>query len=78
MGYRTYWAGPAAAGPEPAGWAPQPGTLIENDRFLVEADPARGGTLTRVWDKLSGAELIRPGGNELIVQEEYAAAPALG
>ena len=78
VGYRTYWAGPAAAGPELAGWAPQPGTLIENDRFLVEADPARGGTLTRVWDKLSGAELIRPGGNELIVQEEYAAHPRWG
>ena len=78
VGYRTYWAAPAPAGPEPAGWAPQPGTLIENDRFLVEADPARGGTLTRVRDKLSGAELIRPGGNELIVQEEYAAHPRWG
>ena len=78
VGYRTYWAAPAPAEPEPAGWAPQPGTLIENDRFLVEADPARGGTLTRVWDKLSGAELIRPGGNELIVQEEYAAHPRWG
>jgi alpha-mannosidase len=78
VGWRTYWATPAPAEPEPAGWAPQPGTLIENDRFLVEADPARGGTLTRVWDKLSGAELIRPGGNELIVQEEYAAHPRWG
>ena len=77
MGYRTYWAGPAAAGPEP-GWAPQPGTLIENDRFLVEADPARGGTLTRLRDKLTGTELLRPGGNELIVQEEYAAHPRWG
>jgi alpha-mannosidase len=78
VGYRTYWAAPAPAEPGPAGWAPQPGTLIENDRFLVEADPARGGTLTRVRDKLSGAELLRPGGNELIVQEEYAAHPRWG
>ncbi len=78
VGWRTYWAGPAPAGPEPGGWAPQPGTLIENDRFLAEADPARGGTLTRLRDKLSGAELIRPGGNELIVQEEYAAHPRWG
>ena len=78
VGYRTYWAAPAPAEPERAGWAPQPGTLIENDRFLVEADPARGGTLTRVRDKLSGAELLRPGGNELIVQDEYAAHPRWG
>ena len=78
VGYRTYWAVPAADGAGTAGWAPQPGTLIENGRFLVEADPARGGTLTRVRDKLAGAELLRPGGNELIVQEEYDAHPRWG
>ena len=79
VGYRTYWAGPAAGGePALAGWEPQPGARLENDRFLVEADPARGGTLTRLRDKLAGAELLRPGGNELIVQEEYAAHPRWG
>jgi alpha-mannosidase len=77
-GYRTYWVAPAAAGPAPAGWEPLPGAAIENDRFLVEADPARGGTLTRLRDKRAGVELLRPGGNELIVQEEYAAHPRWG
>ncbi len=79
VGYRAYWAGPARGGePAPAGWQPQPGARLENDRFLIEADPARGGTLTRLRDKLAGAELLRPGGNELIVQEEYDQPPALG
>jgi alpha-mannosidase len=79
VGYRTYWVVPAAGGEtEPAGWEPQPGARLENDRFLVEADPARGGTLTRLRDKLTGTELLRPGGNELIVQEEYAAHPRWG
>ena len=79
VGYRTYWVSPAASGePAPAGWQPQPGARLENDRFLAEADPARGGTLTRLRDKLAGAELLRPGGNELIVQEEYAAHPRWG
>jgi alpha-mannosidase len=78
VGYRTYWAVPAGAAPEQPGWAPQPGARLENDRFLAEADPARGGTLTRLRDKQTGAELLRPGGNELILQEEYAAHPRWG
>ncbi|HEY9243834.1 MAG TPA: glycoside hydrolase, partial [Streptosporangiaceae bacterium] len=78
VGYRTYWVAPADGEPAAAGWAPQPGALVENDRFLVEADPARGGTLTRVHDKLAGAGLLRPGGNELILQEEYDAHPRWG
>ena len=58
--------------------------MIENDAFLVEADPARGGTLTRIVDKRTGASLLRgggadqPGGNELLLQEEYAAHPRWG
>ncbi len=90
LGYRTYWATPAPTGPAPGGparsdWEPQPGTVIENENFLVEADPARGGTLTRIVDKRSGARLLRggaeadqPGGNELLLQEEYAAHPRWG
>ncbi len=45
--------------------------MIENDAFLVEADPARGGTLSRILDKRSGTELIRGQANELLLQEEY-------
>jgi alpha-mannosidase len=92
LGYRAYWAAPAAgmapepgAGPAPGGWEPQPGTVIENGTFLVEADPARGGTLTRIVDKRTGAGLLRdgrapehPGGNELLLQEEYDAHPRWG
>ncbi len=78
VGYRTYWAVPVAGQPGPAGWEPQPGALIETDRFLAEADPAHGGTLTRLRDKLAGTDLLRPGGNELLVQEEYAGHPRWG
>ena len=86
LGYRTYWASPApGTGPGPQGWEPQPGTVIENEAFLVEADPARGGTLTRIVDKRTGAGLLRrggetgpAGGNELLLQEEYDAHPRWG
>ncbi len=92
LGYRTYWAIPAAgiatepgAGPAPGGWEPRPGTVIENETFLVEADPARGGTLTRIVDKRTGTGLLRagqapehPGGNELLLQEEYDSHPRWG
>ncbi len=62
---------PAAAPEAAAGWAPAAGLVIENDAFLVEADPGRGGTLCRILDKRSGAELIRGPANELVLQEEY-------
>ena len=52
--------------------------MIENEAFLAEADPARGGTLTRVLDKRSGTELLAGPGNELVLQEEYDQSPALG
>jgi alpha-mannosidase len=89
LGYRTWWVSPApGTGPGPEGWEgwePQPGTVIENEAFLVEADPARGGTLTRVVDKRTGAGLLRrggeadpAGGNELLLQEEYDAHPRWG
>ena len=92
LGYRTYWAAPApgmaparGTGPAPGGWEPLPGTVIENETFLVEADPARGGTLTRIVDKRTGAGLLRaggepghPGGNELLLQEEYDSHPRWG
>jgi alpha-mannosidase len=79
LGYRSYWVAPApGGGTGPAGWVPQPGTVIENECFRLEADPARGGTLARVTDRRSGAELLRPGGNELLVQEEYDLHPRWG
>jgi alpha-mannosidase len=91
-GYRTYrLAGPdgvagadsvadaarPAGAAEPAGWHAIDGHRAENDAFLVEADPARGGTLTRILDKRSGRDLLRPGtvGNELVCHDEYPEHP---
>ncbi len=71
LGYRTYWVTAAAAPAAPAGWIPASGQVIENEAFLVEADPARGGTLSRITDKRSGRELITGQANELVIQEEY-------
>jgi len=78
LGYRTYYAIPDD-GPERDGaWSATGGTAIENEAFLVEADPARGGTLTRILDKRWGAELLAGPGNELVVQEEYDHHPRWG
>ncbi len=85
LGYRTYWAhpaagppGPSAPGPGAAGWVPVPGTAIENQAFGVLADPARGGTLARLTDRRTGRELLAGPGNELVLQEEYAQHPRWG
>jgi hypothetical protein len=52
--------------------------MIQNETFMVEADAARGGTLSRIADKRSGAELLRGPGNELMLQEEYGSHPRWG
>ncbi|MDX6392479.1 MAG: hypothetical protein QOJ73_3542 [Streptosporangiaceae bacterium] len=82
VGYRTYWVtgstGSGGAGPAAAGWQAQPGAMIQNETFMVEADAARGGTLSRISDKRSGAELLRGPGNELMLQEEYGSHPRWG
>ncbi len=82
LGYRTYRVvpGPAdAPGPAP-GWRPAGGTVVENESFLVAADPARGGTLATIRDKRAGIELLPAGtvGNELLLQEEYSSHPRWG
>jgi len=78
VGYRTYLVFPAAAAPA-EGWTAASGSVIENEALLVQADPARGGTLSRVLDKREGGtELLSGDGNELLVQPEYAAHPRWG
>ncbi len=77
VGYRTYLVFPAAVPPE-EGWAAASGSVIENEALLVQADPARGGTLSRVLDKREGTELLSGDGNELLIQPEYAAHPRWG
>ena len=54
----------------------QPGA-IENGRYLVTADPARGGTVS-VTDKRTGASVLAGPGNELVIQDEYAQHPKHG
>ena len=58
-------------GSRPGRVGPAAGLIIENEAFLVEADPDRGGTLSRILDKRSGRELATGPANELVLQEEY-------
>ncbi|HEV3294291.1 MAG TPA: glycoside hydrolase [Streptosporangiaceae bacterium] len=76
-GFRTYWAGPAP-GPGHQGWTAVPGTVIGNETFRVEADPARGGALSSILDRRTGTELLRGPGNELMLQAEYDYHPRWG
>ena len=47
---------------------------IENGRYVVTADPARGGTVS-VTDKRTGTSVLAGPGNELVIQDEYAQHP---
>jgi alpha-mannosidase len=76
LGYRKYVAVPAP-GPAESGWTRSGGFTIENDAYLVTADPARGGTV-RITDKRTGRDVLREPGNELVLQEEYAQHPRHG
>jgi alpha-mannosidase len=78
-GYRLQAAraGRPACQPPAAGWADIGGVTIENDRYRVSADPARGGTVL-VTDKRLGAAVLREPGNELVLQEEYPQHPRHG
>ncbi|HEV3066244.1 MAG TPA: glycoside hydrolase family 38 C-terminal domain-containing protein, partial [Streptosporangiaceae bacterium] len=86
LGYRTYWVSGAAGPGSPGGtgsgaggsWAPVPGTVIGNEALEAEADPARGGALTRLLDRRTGTELLRGLGNELVLTQEYPAHPRWG
>ncbi|MBB5897867.1 hypothetical protein ACFFS4_04030 [Kutzneria kofuensis] len=75
-GYRVYRA--VEADTVPQAWSAEAAQRpIENDSFLVEADPVRGGALSRVHDRRSGRELVRDGGlaAELVLQSEHAQHP---
>ena len=79
LGCRAYRVVPAEAQESVAQWhevAGEPGA-IENGRFLVTADPARGGTVS-VTDKRTGASVLAGPGNELVIQDEYAQHPQHG
>ncbi|GAA2325325.1 hypothetical protein [Streptomyces cuspidosporus] len=65
--------------PDPL-WEAAEGLTAENQRYRVTADPARGGGLSSIHDKLHGRELLRSGqvGNELRMYEEYPQHPDFG
>ena len=75
LGTRTYRLQAADTGA--GGWQEAGGTAIENDAYLVTADPARGGTVS-VTDKRTGTRVLTGPGNELVIQDEYAQHPRHG
>ncbi|HEX5253811.1 MAG TPA: NEW3 domain-containing protein [Mycobacterium sp.] len=78
LGWRAYRLVPAPERGEPAGWEPVPGSVIANEHYRVEVDPARGGGVASLIQ--DGRELIAgPAvGNQLAVYEEYPAHPNQG
>src|SRR5580692_4604119 len=77
LGYRTYRVVPADSPGTATGWQEVSAIAIENGRYLVTADPARGGTVS-VTDKRTGASVLTGPGNELVIQDEYAQHPQHG
>ncbi len=75
LGTRTYRLRAADTGA--GGWRQADGAAIENDAYLVTADPARGGTVS-VTDKRTGTRVLTGPGNELVIQDEYAQHPRHG
>ncbi|HUA42701.1 MAG TPA: glycoside hydrolase family 38 C-terminal domain-containing protein [Streptosporangiaceae bacterium] len=80
VGFRSFAVRPSEAGDAEAGWQPRASDAafrLENEVFLIEADPVRGGTLARILDKRSQTELLQPGGggNELVLQPEHPKHP---
>ncbi len=80
VGFRSFAVRPSDAGGAEAGWQPEASDAafrLENDVFLIEADPVRGGTLSRILDKRSQTEVLQRGGggNELLLQPEHPKHP---
>ena len=73
VGYRTYSLRPARTMPRTAEASGKAEGAIENERFSVKADPARGGALASIFDKALARELIDHGlglGNEVLALTE--------
>jgi alpha-mannosidase len=77
LGYTCYQV--ERSGQVPNGWAPVDGVAASNERFVVEADPARGGCLSRLVDRRTGRDVLADGqvANELLVYPEYAEHPEM-
>jgi alpha-mannosidase len=74
-GYRVYRVVDAES--VPPSWTSVAVRPIENEFFEVEADPARGGALSRIRDRRAGRELVRDGGlaAEPVLQAEHPKHP---
>ena len=59
-------------------WEETGGLTISNDALTVTVDPARGGSLTSVFDRRTGRNLLGGPGNDLVLQEEYEQHPRWG
>ena len=83
LGVRAYQVVPAGDGEGPSGWQQVAAVgeggpyAIENGRYVVTADPARGGTVS-ISDKRTRACVLAGPGNELVIQDEYAQHPRHG
>ncbi|MGH3204267.1 MAG: glycoside hydrolase family 38 C-terminal domain-containing protein, partial [Streptosporangiaceae bacterium] len=77
LGYQLYRVVPADGPGTATGWQEVSAGAIENGRYLVTADPARGGTVS-VTDKRTGSSVLAGSGNELVIQDEYAQHPKHG
>jgi alpha-mannosidase len=77
LGYRCYDV--ERSGKAPATWAQVAGLSVSNERYLVEADPARGGCLNRVVDRRTRQDVLAAAavGNELLVYPEYPQHPEM-
>ncbi len=77
LGYSCYSV--ERSGQAPATWVAIEGLSISNERFLVEADPQRGGCLSRVLDRRTDRDALSSGqvGNELLVYPEYPLHPKM-
>ena len=79
LGDRAYRVVPAEDDGVVSGWREDADVdyAIENGRYVVTTDPARGGTVS-VADKDTGASVLAGPGNELVIQDEYAQHPKHG
>jgi alpha-mannosidase len=77
LGYLCY--GVERSGEAPTTWAAVEGFSASNERFLVEADPGRGGCLSRLVDRRTGRDVLAAGevANELLVYPEYPQHPQM-
>lgn len=79
-GYATFHLTPHGRRITESSWADAAedgASEIENEAYLLRVDPARGGAITRLYDKQADREMIRQDAvaNELLAYDEYSEGP---